>query len=246
MLSLFLFVGISWFYFSISLKLNSHMDQGYYLTFIFGCLSCVFWYAGQTCSQNLNALNMTLTPRLKIFQMLVHTCWSCRKSAPGRCSTSNLFHSSFWIVCPHLSSCTPYINKSNSKILEVSPCNILNVIVKQLFENCFILYLSSCFPLCPAIVCNILVLLKAVFSYSSVCDISCRRGLTDELGAEAMMFEALEKVEKDIKKPLLRSDKKGMDLLVAEFEKGNKKYVIILQPPIQNKNKSQYIDLHIL
>jgi len=37
------------------------------------------------------------------------------------------------------------------------------------------------------------------------------------------MFEALEKVEKDIKKPLLRSDKKGMDLLVAEFEKGNKK-----------------------
>ncbi|KAH0865874.1 hypothetical protein HID58_083085, partial [Brassica napus] len=54
-------------------------------------------------------------------------------------------------------------------------------------------------------------------------DIRTRRGLTDELGAEAMMFEALEKVEKDIKKPLLRSDKKGMDLLVAEFEKGNKK-----------------------
>ena len=41
------------------------------------------------------------------------------------------------------------------------------------------------------------------------------------------MFEALEKVEKDIKKPLLRSDKKGMDLLVAEFEKGNKKCVNI-------------------
>lgn len=39
------------------------------------------------------------------------------------------------------------------------------------------------------------------------------------------MFEALEKVEKEIKKPLLRSDKKGMDLLVAEFEKGNKKCV---------------------
>jgi len=52
-----------------------------------------------------------------------------------------------------------------------------------------------------------------------------------------MMFEALEKVEKDIKKPLLRSDKKGMDLLVAEFEKGNKKCVIILQPSIQNTNK---------
>ena len=55
-----------------------------------------------------------------------------------------------------------------------------------------------------------------------------QEGLTDELGAEAMMFEALEKVEKDIKKPLLRSDKKGMDLLVAEFEKGNKKCVIPL------------------
>jgi len=80
-------------------------------------------------------------------------------------------------------------------------------------------------------------LLEAVFSYPPTCDISCRRGLTDELGAEAMMFEALEKVEKDIKKPLLRSDKKGMDLLVAEFEKGNKKCVIILQPSIQNTNK---------
>jgi hypothetical protein len=39
------------------------------------------------------------------------------------------------------------------------------------------------------------------------------------------MMEALEKVEKDIKKPLLRSDKKNMALLVAEFDKINKKYV---------------------
>jgi Mitochondrial ATP synthase subunit len=37
------------------------------------------------------------------------------------------------------------------------------------------------------------------------------------------MFGALEKVEKDIKKPLLRSDKQNMALLLAEFEKVNKK-----------------------
>ncbi|XP_010555330.1 PREDICTED: probable ATP synthase 24 kDa subunit, mitochondrial [Tarenaya hassleriana] len=49
------------------------------------------------------------------------------------------------------------------------------------------------------------------------------RGLTDELGAEAMMFEALDKVEKEIKKPLMRDDKKGMALLMAEFDKVNKK-----------------------
>ncbi|VAI54653.1 unnamed protein product [Triticum turgidum subsp. durum] len=40
---------------------------------------------------------------------------------------------------------------------------------------------------------------------------------------EDMMMEALEKVEKDIKKPLLRSDKKNMNLLLAEFDKINKK-----------------------
>lgn len=47
--------------------------------------------------------------------------------------------------------------------------------------------------------------------------------MTDELGAEAMMMNALEKVEKEIKKPLMRDDKKGMALLMAEFDKGNKK-----------------------
>jgi hypothetical protein len=31
-------------------------------------------------------------------------------------------------------------------------------------------------------------------------------------------MEALEKVEKDIKKPLLRSDKKNMPALLAEFD----------------------------
>lgn len=51
----------------------------------------------------------------------------------------------------------------------------------------------------------------------------CRRGLTDELGAEAMMFDALEKVEKELKKPLMRNDKKGMAVLMAEFDKINKK-----------------------
>ncbi|XAR62309.1 hypothetical protein NMG60_11017026 [Bertholletia excelsa] len=50
-----------------------------------------------------------------------------------------------------------------------------------------------------------------------------RRGLTDELGAEAMMMDALEKVEKEIKKPLMRNDKKGMALLMAEFDKINTK-----------------------
>lgn len=51
----------------------------------------------------------------------------------------------------------------------------------------------------------------------------CRRGLADDLGAEALMMDALEKVEKDIKKPLMRNDKKGMALLMAEFDKINKK-----------------------
>lgn len=50
-----------------------------------------------------------------------------------------------------------------------------------------------------------------------------RRGLADDLGAEALMFEALDKVEKELKKPLLRNDKKGMDVLLAEFDKINKK-----------------------
>jgi len=54
-------------------------------------------------------------------------------------------------------------------------------------------------------------------------EIRIRRGLTDELGAEAMMMDALEKVEKELKKPLLRNDKKGMALLLAEFDKVNQK-----------------------
>ncbi|KAK1326808.1 hypothetical protein QJS10_CPA01g01392 [Acorus calamus] len=54
-------------------------------------------------------------------------------------------------------------------------------------------------------------------------DIRVKNGLSDDIGAEIMMFDALEKVEKEIKKPLLRDDKKGMALLIAEFDKINKK-----------------------
>lgn len=54
-------------------------------------------------------------------------------------------------------------------------------------------------------------------------EIRLKRGLADDLGAEALMMDALEKVEKDIKKPLMRNDKKGMALLMAEFDKINKK-----------------------
>ncbi|KAB2002353.1 hypothetical protein ERO13_D11G057500v2 [Gossypium hirsutum] len=54
-------------------------------------------------------------------------------------------------------------------------------------------------------------------------EIRSKRGLTDELGAEAMMMGALDKVEKEIKKPLMRDDKKSMALLTAEFDKINKK-----------------------
>ncbi|QCD84762.1 iron-sulfur cluster assembly protein [Vigna unguiculata] len=54
-------------------------------------------------------------------------------------------------------------------------------------------------------------------------EIRTKRGLTDDLGAEAQMIDALDKVEKELKKPLLRNDTKGMDRLLAEFDKINKK-----------------------
>ena len=41
------------------------------------------------------------------------------------------------------------------------------------------------------------------------------------------MMEVVEKIEKDIKKPLLRNDKKNMATLMAEFDKINKKYASI-------------------
>ncbi|KAB5556580.1 hypothetical protein DKX38_007489 [Salix brachista] len=54
-------------------------------------------------------------------------------------------------------------------------------------------------------------------------EIRIKRNLPDELGVEAMMMDVLEKVEKEIKKPLMRNDKKGMALLMAEFDKINTK-----------------------
>ncbi|OIW18194.1 hypothetical protein TanjilG_31314 [Lupinus angustifolius] len=48
-------------------------------------------------------------------------------------------------------------------------------------------------------------------------EIRIKSGLADDLGAEALMIEALDKIEKDLKKPLLRNDKKGMDILLAEL-----------------------------
>ncbi|KAE9610261.1 hypothetical protein Lalb_Chr07g0184761 [Lupinus albus] len=54
-------------------------------------------------------------------------------------------------------------------------------------------------------------------------EIRIKSGLADDLGAEALMIQALDKIEKDLKNPLLRHDKKGMDLLLAEFDKINKK-----------------------
>ncbi|KAI3521583.1 hypothetical protein L1887_11054 [Cichorium endivia] len=54
-------------------------------------------------------------------------------------------------------------------------------------------------------------------------EIRLKRGLLDEVGAEGMMMDALEKVEKELKKPLMRNDKKGMTLLMTEFDKINQK-----------------------
>ncbi|KAL2503753.1 putative ATP synthase 24 kDa subunit [Abeliophyllum distichum] len=54
-------------------------------------------------------------------------------------------------------------------------------------------------------------------------EIRIKRGLTDELGAEAMMMDALDKIELELKKPLMRDDKKGMGLLMTEFDKINQK-----------------------
>ncbi|KAI3767032.1 hypothetical protein L2E82_17113 [Cichorium intybus] len=52
---------------------------------------------------------------------------------------------------------------------------------------------------------------------------SQEKGLMDEVSAEGMMMDALEQVEKELKKPLMRNDKKGMALLMTEFDKFNQK-----------------------
>ncbi|TVU33524.1 hypothetical protein EJB05_25347 [Eragrostis curvula] len=68
-------------------------------------------------------------------------------------------------------------------------------------------------------------------------ELRVKHGLIDYLGIEPLMMEALEKVEKDIKKPLLRSDKKNMALLTAEFDKIQKKLGISTKdlPKVEDK-----------
>ncbi|KAJ8541469.1 hypothetical protein K7X08_002285 [Anisodus acutangulus] len=50
-----------------------------------------------------------------------------------------------------------------------------------------------------------------------------KRGLIDAQGIEDLQMAALDKVEKEIKKALMRNDKKGIALLTAEFDKINQK-----------------------
>ncbi|CAH9085295.1 unnamed protein product [Cuscuta europaea] len=52
-------------------------------------------------------------------------------------------------------------------------------------------------------------------------EIRIKSGLPDFDGIEEKMLNALDKVEKEIKKPLMRNDKKGIALLTAEFDKIN-------------------------
>ncbi|XP_051126571.1 probable ATP synthase 24 kDa subunit, mitochondrial [Andrographis paniculata] len=54
-------------------------------------------------------------------------------------------------------------------------------------------------------------------------DIREKRGLVDELGVESMMMDAVDRVEKELKQPLMRNDEKGVSLLKAEFDKINQK-----------------------
>ncbi|XP_074308649.1 putative ATP synthase 24 kDa subunit, mitochondrial [Silene latifolia] len=50
-----------------------------------------------------------------------------------------------------------------------------------------------------------------------------KAGLPDDIGIEKMMFEALDTVEKEIKKPLMRDNTEGMARLTVEYDKGNKR-----------------------
>ncbi|VFQ74411.1 unnamed protein product [Cuscuta campestris] len=60
-------------------------------------------------------------------------------------------------------------------------------------------------------------------------EIRIKRGLPDSHGIEEKMMNALDKIEKEIKKPLMRNDKKGIALLTAEFDKINQKIGIARQ-----------------
>lgn len=57
-----------------------------------------------------------------------------------------------------------------------------------------------------------------------------RTGIKDDLGADALMFAALDKVEKNIKKRLTRDNADGISQLKREFDQINSQYVTIPQP----------------
>lgn len=52
-----------------------------------------------------------------------------------------------------------------------------------------------------------------------------RTGIEDDLGADALMFAALDKVEKNIKKRLTRDNADGISQLKKEFDQINSQYV---------------------
>lgn len=62
-----------------------------------------------------------------------------------------------------------------------------------------------------------------------VAEIRVKTGLHDDLGIEKMRMDALDKVEKQLKKPLMRNDKKGLALLEVEFNAINKKVGISVE-----------------
>lgn len=62
-----------------------------------------------------------------------------------------------------------------------------------------------------------------------VAEIRVKTGLRDNFGIEKMRMDALDKVEKQLKKPLMRDDKKGLALLKTEFNEINKKVGIVVE-----------------
>jgi hypothetical protein len=50
-----------------------------------------------------------------------------------------------------------------------------------------------------------------------------RVGIEDDSGADALMIEALDKVEKSIGKPLVKDDANGMSALKKELDQVNQK-----------------------
>lgn len=50
-----------------------------------------------------------------------------------------------------------------------------------------------------------------------------RVGIEDDMGADPLMLEALDKVEKNIGKPLLKDDANGMSIWKKELDQINQK-----------------------